>query len=150
MKKQIASHSQAETLAIAKRLTKYFLPGTVLALRGVLGSGKTTFVQGVASALGIPGPILSPTFNLFKIYRGPKGSLFHFDCYRLEGQKADLGFEEYLDADGIALVEWPEFFPGTLPDHTVTIHLTIQGENDRFLDVEAPAKWPGFKDALFQ
>lgn len=150
MKRQISSHSQAETLAIAQRLATYFLPGTVIALRGALGAGKTTFVQGVASALGIAGPIISPTFNLFKIYRGPKGSLFHFDCYRLEGQKADLGFEEYLDSEGVSFVEWPEFFPGTLPRHALTIRLSIEGETERRIEVDAPANWPGFKDAIFR
>ncbi len=111
--------SQEETIAFGKQLARDLLPGTVLALSGDLGAGKTTFVQGLAIGLGIMDPVQSPTFVYCNQYAG-KMPLFHFDLYRLKGEEdfLGLGFEEYLDAGGICAIEWPERIPSLLPKNT--------------------------------
>lgn len=84
-------------------------PAHVLTLRGELGAGKTTFVKTIARALGYAGDVTSPTFSLVQEYPTPHGMLYHFDLYRAQSveEVLDLGFEEYLDAGYLAVVEWP-------------------------------------------
>lgn len=127
--------SQEETVACGKQLAPSLPPGTILALYGDLGAGKTTFVQGLALGLGIADPIQSPTFVYFNHYRG-KIPLFHFDLYRLK--EADdflgFGFEEHLDAGGICAIEWPERIPSLLPKNTW--HLTFShDQKGRVLEI---------------
>ncbi|HZX49654.1 MAG TPA: tRNA (adenosine(37)-N6)-threonylcarbamoyltransferase complex ATPase subunit type 1 TsaE [Candidatus Paceibacterota bacterium] len=134
-KDPIYTHSTLETKALGALVAKSFLQGTketnravVLALEGELGSGKTTFVQGFAKALGIQENVLSPTFVIVREH----GKLYHIDCYRLssgEELKA-LGWDKMVSHPGsFVLVEWPENIRELLPPYTKTISFaTLEGE----------------------
>lgn len=104
------THSEEETLTLARGLAAGLRAGDVLLLSGDLGAGKTAFVRGLASGLGIdPGEVSSPTFTLIHEYRGGRLTLYHADLYRLERAAAeDLGLEETGAADGVLAIEWPE------------------------------------------
>jgi len=139
--KIIITQSAEETEKIASQLARTLKKGDVLALTGPLGSGKTTFVKGVAKGLGIRDFIKSPTFNLMHIHRG-RLPLYHFDFYRLEkSDLEDLGFVEYVyDSDGVAVLEWAERVEGELPSTTYRIALKALGGTSREILIESPHK----------
>ncbi len=100
-----------ETFDFAAEVAEGFPPGSILALHGDLGAGKTTFVQGLARALGVTRAVTSPTFTLASEYPLPDGAmLVHMDLYRLTDPMGlyDIGFQEYLDAGARIVIEWPE------------------------------------------
>ena len=132
--KEYRSKSAAETAAIAEELGRGAAPGTLLALKGDLGAGKTVFAQGVARGLGIGEAVDSPTFTILKIYEGGRLPLYHFDVYRLEDadEMAELGLDEYLDGDGLCLIEWAELVRDILPPGTK--YITIEREEDGDFD----------------
>ncbi|MDE6576209.1 MAG: tRNA (adenosine(37)-N6)-threonylcarbamoyltransferase complex ATPase subunit type 1 TsaE [Opitutales bacterium] len=100
--------------------------GDVVALEGDLGVGKTTFVKGIARALGVTEPITSPTFNIASIYSGTKVTLVHIDAYRLEvGMTIDI--LEYVMPPYVVVIEWPEHFQELKSTHRVTFSVDIEG-----------------------
>jgi tRNA threonylcarbamoyladenosine biosynthesis protein TsaE len=111
------SHSPAETEALGERWGRAASHGLVIALTGELGAGKTQFVKGLARGLGIPARVHSPTFALVKEYSGGRLKLFHLDLYRLETREqiAAAGLEEFLQPDGVAVIEWSERWFGKHP-----------------------------------
>jgi tRNA threonylcarbamoyladenosine biosynthesis protein TsaE len=104
------SHSPAETEALGETWGRAAQNGLVVALSGDLGAGKTQLVKGLARGLGFTGRVHSPTFTLVNIYTGGRLNLFHLDLYRLEtqGQILSAGIEEYLQPNGVAVIEWAE------------------------------------------
>ena len=106
------STNQNETIDLGYKLGKLLPQGSVVALKGDLAGGKTTFTKGIGKALNIKQIINSPTFNILKIYHGNL-NLYHIDAYRLENNSYDLGFDEY--DDGIKVIEWPEYYMSYLP-----------------------------------
>lgn len=104
------SHSPAETAALGETWGRAAQNGLVIALSGDLGAGKTQLVKGLARGLGFAGRIHSPTFTLVNIYTGGRLTLFHLDLYRLETKEQILsaGLEEYLQPQGVAVIEWAE------------------------------------------
>ena len=104
------SHSPAETEALGEKFGRAAERGLVIGLSGDLGAGKTQFVRGLARGLGIAGRVHSPTFTLVNEYGGGRLKLFHLDLYRLEtrAQILSAGIEEFLQPDGVAVVEWAE------------------------------------------
>jgi tRNA threonylcarbamoyladenosine biosynthesis protein TsaE len=100
----------AETEAVGAEIAAELQPGDVVLVRGELGAGKTTLVRGAARALGVTDPVTSPTFGIGHRYRGSQVTVAHLDLYRLAGleQEAPGLLEDYLTADSIAFVEWPE------------------------------------------
>lgn len=110
------SNSPKETENIAKMFAKSLVCGDVVTLDGDLGAGKTAFVQGLASALGVEDCVSSPTFTIVNCYNG-KVPLYHFDVYRIEesDEMYDVGFEEYVGGDGVAVIEWAEKISDILP-----------------------------------
>ena len=100
--------SSEETRRAGSLLAPLLLPGDVIALRGDLGAGKTTFVGGVAKALGTRDEVISPTFNIMKCYFDAKPALYHIDAYRLEGQMIEIGLDEAIEGDGVSFIEWPD------------------------------------------
>lgn len=128
------SHSVPETERIAGALAVTLPPGSVLALHGDLGAGKTQFVRGVVAALGgNPRMVSSPTFTLLNIYPTPRMPVFHLDAYRTGG--ADdfeaIGFPELLEQGGVVIVEWPTRVTALLPAHTVDVTITSVDETTR-------------------
>lgn len=123
--KRLVSTSPAETWQIAGDLIASLPRSAVIALHGDLGAGKTCFVQGIAKSLGIDKPVTSPTFTVINEYRGETRDLFHIDLYRLNSM-ADImaiGFEDYVNGDGITAVEWAERAGELMPASTVQVRI---------------------------
>ncbi|MCL4149967.1 UNVERIFIED_CONTAM: hypothetical protein GTU68_061584 [Idotea baltica] len=118
------------TNQLGELLGKAALAGEVIALVGDLGSGKTTLTQGVVCSMGYKEEVTSPTFSLVQEYRGGRLDVFHFDFYRVESEHEllDLGWDDYLDQDGLVIVEWPALFPHLLPEGTNWIQLSHENE----------------------
>ncbi|PYI52912.1 tRNA (adenosine(37)-N6)-threonylcarbamoyltransferase complex ATPase subunit type 1 TsaE [Paenibacillus flagellatus] len=106
--------------------------GTVVALDGDLGAGKTRFSQSVARALGVPGVVNSPTFTIIKEYEGERLPFYHMDVYRLSEEEADeLGLDDYFFGDGVTIVEWAERIRTLLPPDHLEIRIGHAGERVR-------------------
>jgi tRNA threonylcarbamoyladenosine biosynthesis protein TsaE len=142
------SHSSAQTQRLGMRLGDLLQGGELILLDGQLGTGKTTFTQGLAQGLGITENINSPTFILLKEYAGqpqpgiPMGAvshrrpdLYHFDLYRLDNpdEIVDLGFEDYFFSDGVSVIEWAEKAGSFWPEEHLNIRLKIMSETKRGL-----------------
>lgn len=134
----VVTASAAETQALARSLARVVEPGTVIALEGDLGAGKTTFTQGLAGELDAPEPVASPTFVLMRVYKG-RLPIYHFDAYRLEGshQLDDLDADEYLWGDGVCVVEWASRIADALPPDRIEVVLAHAGDDRRSITVEA-------------
>jgi tRNA threonylcarbamoyladenosine biosynthesis protein TsaE len=127
--------SPDQTRALGAALGRVLRPGDVVVLAGDLGAGKTTFAQGVASALGIEEPVTSPTFTIVQEYDGAI-PLVHVDVYRLEtiGELHDLGFEEIVDEARITLIEWGDMVAPALPTDRLSVRLELAvGDDERFI-----------------
>ena len=134
------SHSPEETMKIAARFAQKLRPGDVVAYRGGMGAGKTAFTRGVVSAFGDPDQVSSPTFALVHEY-ATQPVIWHFDMYRVENfdDLYSTGFFDYLEQDGILLIEWSENVEGALPEDTVRVAIHIPasgGEDDREISIE--------------
>lgn len=150
MKKvEIVSKSKEETIKIGELVASKLEPNFVILLTGDLGAGKTTFTQGVANGLGIKGKIISPTFNILKCYFNPKLNLYHIDAYRLEDNDKDIGLEEFIDGDGVCLIEWPKYISNLLPDEYLEIKISNLGDDNRKLEICANSeKYAGIAEIL--
>ena len=137
--KTVLTASRKETIAIAKSLGELINEPITILLRGELAAGKTTFVQGLAVGLDVTTKVSSPTFTIMKVYEG-RLTIYHLDCYRLEGISQDLGFEEYLNDDGVCVIEWPDFIINLLPRECIEIELMVTGENSREIQIKAAGK----------
>ncbi|MEY3607705.1 MAG: hypothetical protein RLZZ447_493 [Verrucomicrobiota bacterium] len=140
--KGVTTYHPAATRELAAEFARVLPPGTVLALHGDLGVGKTTFVQGLATGLGVTATITSPTFNLFTLHRGPV-NLVHLDAYRLSSAREfdDLLLEEFLSPPWILVVEWPERIAAALPPNALHLELKIQPDQSHHLRLRgAPAE----------
>lgn len=129
------------TIALAKKLAKVLLPHDIVTLTGDLGAGKTTFVGGIIHALGIKEDVISPTFNILKCYFGQKINVYHIDAYRLEEVNKDIGLEEYIEGDGIAFIEWPEFIKELLNVPHLEIKIKNLGDTKREFIFVAPNQY---------
>lgn len=120
-------------MSLGKRLGRLLSPGTVLALHGGLGAGKTTFTKGLSTGLGLADEVHSPTFTLVHEHRGTN-NLYHIDLYRLDGNEDELetiGFEEYLESDGVTVIEWAEKAQTFLPSERIDIDIVTTGASER-------------------
>jgi len=134
---EFLTNSPEETEAVGAALGKILKMGTVIAYRGDLGAGKTAFTRGLARGLGYVEPVTSPTYTIVNEYLGGRLPLFHFDMYRLRSSDDlwDIGWEDYLDRNGVCAVEWSENVADALEDAIlITIHKT--GENSRRIEIE--------------
>lgn len=127
------SNSEEQTEAFAAALGRELPAGSLLALGGDLGSGKTCFVRGLAEGLGIaPGRVRSPSFTLINEYSGGRLPLYHIDLYRVGAGDVDtLALREYLDGDGVCAVEWFERLGERTPH--LAVHFTFVAETTRRL-----------------
>ncbi|STO09297.1 MULTISPECIES: tRNA (adenosine(37)-N6)-threonylcarbamoyltransferase complex ATPase subunit type 1 TsaE [Exiguobacterium] len=128
----LITHSAAETQAVAEKLATLVKAGTVITLNGDLGAGKTTFTQGFGKGLGVKRNVNSPTFTIMKQYQG-RLPLYHMDVYRLEDTGDDIGLEEYIDGDGVAIVEWSDLIESSLPVERLAITIERIGDEERQL-----------------
>ena len=121
------SASSEETERAGARLAARLRPGDVVLVSGELGAGKTTFVRGALRALGVEGPVTSPTFVVGHAYDGRDGPVSHLDLYRLGGMEAeDPGLlDPFFAPDAIAFVEWPEQAPGAWPEERVAHRVAL-------------------------
>jgi len=132
MEYKVVSKSVEDTIEIAENLESEKFPGMIICLNGELGSGKTVFVKGFASALGITETVTSPTFNLVKEYNG-ESKLYHMDVYRLQGACENIGFDDYFDGKSISIIEWSELICDCLPKERLDINFVVVDENTRIL-----------------
>jgi tRNA threonylcarbamoyladenosine biosynthesis protein TsaE len=133
----IISHSPAETIEFGRQLAATLQPGTILALTGDLGAGKTCLVKGIAAGLGITQAVTSPTFTLVHEYPGGRLPLVHIDLYRLDQEREaiNIGIEDHLPGPGITVIEWAERIAGLLPTDTKRIRLSVVDETTRRIEV---------------
>jgi tRNA threonylcarbamoyladenosine biosynthesis protein TsaE len=135
---RVKSHSAAATEALGARVAERLQPGDVVVLSGEVGAGKTTLIRGACRALGIAGPITSPTFTIGQRYRGGRLPVSHLDLYRLQGLEGEdpALLEDYLSADGVAFVEWPAVGAGRLGRPALEIRLRHAGGESREVEIE--------------
>ena len=113
------TNNENETIDLGYKLGKLLNKGDVIALRGDLAGGKTTFTKGIGRALNVKSIVNSPTFTILKIHQGDM-PLYHIDAYRLEGNSYDLGINEY-EEEGITVVEWPDYYTEFLPKEYIEV-----------------------------
>ncbi|HEY7000347.1 MAG TPA: tRNA (adenosine(37)-N6)-threonylcarbamoyltransferase complex ATPase subunit type 1 TsaE [Candidatus Udaeobacter sp.] len=127
------SNSPAETEAVGRRLAEDVELGSIFALQGELGSGKTLFTKGFVAGLGSGGAVSSPTFTIVHEYRTGRLPVYHFDFFRVESHQSfeRLGFDDYFFGDGVSVIEWADRFPEFIPEQARWILFEIKSENQR-------------------
>jgi tRNA threonylcarbamoyladenosine biosynthesis protein TsaE len=136
---------EAGTAALAARLAAVARPGDVIALKGELGAGKTSFARAFIRALGGTGEVPSPTFTLVQLYELASATVWHFDGYRLRDPEEawELGIDDAF-AEGISLIEWPERFGALLPARRLEVALSPGATpSSRRAAIDAPGDWAG-------
>ncbi|MGC8595863.1 MAG: tRNA (adenosine(37)-N6)-threonylcarbamoyltransferase complex ATPase subunit type 1 TsaE [Candidatus Kryptoniota bacterium] len=130
------TRGEVETIALGEKFGNELRSGDFVAMYGDIGAGKTHFVQGVCRALNVKEVVNSPTFTIVNEYHG-KLDVYHIDLYRVSSLKEilDLGFEEYLDAGAVCIVEWAEKLNGIMPEKRYEVTMTIGGENIRNINI---------------
>ena len=124
------TYSEEETIELAQNIESEKFPNMVICLRGDLGSGKTIFTKGFASAMEVKEEVTSPTFNIIKEYLSGEMPLYHMDVYRLDGKVDELGIEEYFTKKGITIIEWADMIPDYLPDKRLEIKFKSSSEDE--------------------
>ena len=135
----LANHL-SDTERLGAKLAELLPDGSVVALIGTLGAGKTRLVQAVAEASGVPkNTVSSPTFVLIHEYEDGERPIYHFDAYRLEKESEfqALGADEYFDGFGLSFVEWADRVPGAIPPEHVRIEIEILSDEQRQFVISA-------------
>ena len=127
------SNSPLETQGIGRQFAQNLSAGSVFALTGELGSGKTQFVKGLVTGLGSDSAVTSPTFTIIHEYPGGRLPIYHFDFFRLEDRQsvARLGLDDYFSGDGVSVIEWADRFPDLIPANARWISFELKSENER-------------------
>ena len=136
------TNAPEETEALGEKLGKLLRPGTVLAYLGDLGAGKTAFTRGLARGLGCRETVTSPTYTIVNEYLGGRLPLFHFDMYRLASSDDlwDIGWEDYLDRQGVCAVEWSENVPEAMTG-ALTVRIEKLGDTVRRITIDGGAEY---------
>lgn len=142
MSKEKSYHIQSinDLPRVARQFIEDFGHRKVFAFDAPMGSGKTTFILSVLSAMGVEDAEGSPTYSLVNVYDSPMyGKVYHFDVYRLktEEEAYDIGIEEMLYSDGICFIEWPDKIQSLLPDNTIWSYIRRNDDDTRTLTVSA-------------
>ena len=135
--KKFITHSNEETVKLGEKLGNLLNKGDVVLLIGDLSGGKTTLTKGIGKALGVTRIINSPTFTIVKTYKGTKADLYHLDLYRLDGLNNDFDLEDYIETDGVCVIEWPHQVDELLPSEYINVSLAIKGLNEREITIDA-------------
>lgn len=132
------SNSAAETKALGSKFANDVGPGSVLALQGELGAGKTEFTKGLVEGLNSDVVVTSPTFTIIHEYSGGRLPIYHFDFFRLEDRERlnRLGLDDYFFGDGVCVVEWADRFAELLPDEARWIRFAIESDDQRRIEFE--------------
>lgn len=127
------TNSPAETRLLGERLAHLLQPGDVLLMLGDLGAGKSELTRGIAKGLGVTSTVASPSFTILNVYDEGRVPLYHFDWYRLNDVEElyEMGMEEYLGGDGVAVVEWPSQCPEAIPETCLEVRITPLSETER-------------------
>jgi tRNA threonylcarbamoyladenosine biosynthesis protein TsaE len=145
------THDAGETHALGRRLGALLRAGDLVVLDGELGTGKTVLAKGIAVALGITEPVVSPTFTVVREYEAST-PLVHVDVYRLDHVQElhDLGFDDLLGGEAVTVVEWGERVGTALPGERLRVLLELgDGDDDRRVSVEpAGLSWGARLDEL--
>jgi tRNA threonylcarbamoyladenosine biosynthesis protein TsaE len=134
---RVESRSAAETEAAGARIAERLRPGDVVVVSGELGAGKTTLIRGACRALGIEGPVTSPTFTIGQRYGGGRLPVSHLDLYRLESLEDEdpALLDDYLAPDGVAFIEWPALAEPGLQRPALKVRLRHAGGDSRAIEV---------------
>jgi tRNA threonylcarbamoyladenosine biosynthesis protein TsaE len=138
---RVVTHSESETAAQGEKLAPRLTRGDVVAVYGELGSGKTHLIQGICRGLGVKDHVVSPTFTIVNEYAAGGRSVYHFDLYRVASLReiVDIGFEEYIDGEGICLIEWAEKAAPLLPPRRYEITMAPGDDvNSRTIAIAPP------------
>ena len=132
------THNPIQTRSLAAELARSLKPNSILALYGVIGAGKTRFVQGLAQGLGVRALVNSPTYIIINEHADGRLPLFHADLYRLHSQDEviDIGLLEYFERGGVTVIEWAERAENLLPDTTLHIHIEPVGRLKRHIVIK--------------
>lgn len=132
------SNSPTETQGFARDLSCKLESGSVIALKGELGSGKTQFVKGLAVGLGSTAQVTSPTFTLVHEYRDGRLPLYHLDLFRIENRASleRITLDEYVFATGVCAIEWADKFPELVPQNALWVSFDATSETQRTITVE--------------
>jgi tRNA threonylcarbamoyladenosine biosynthesis protein TsaE len=135
----VYSASPEETIALGERIGRRLTRGSVVALKGGLGAGKTCITKGIARGLGIAEEVTSPTYTIISEYQGAL-PLYHIDAYRIGGDEEfeALGAEELLYGEGVSVIEWSERIPRSLPADAVEVELELTAREGRKIRISAP------------
>ncbi len=139
--KQFHTASPEETIELGKKIGSCLTGGEVIAYKGGLGAGKTTFTRGLAMGMGLDDNVSSPTFAIVNEYHGSgRLSLYHFDMYRICGGESleTTGFFDYMSEDAVIAAEWSENIEEELDEKTIVIRIEAEGENGRAITLIAP------------
>jgi len=130
---ELTVNSLADLPKTAQQLLDFAEDEKIFIFNGDMGAGKTTFIKTFCAVLGVADVVSSPTYSIVNEYVSPKGSVYHFDFYRIKNiQEAyDLGYEEYFYGDGICLIEWPELVAELLPENLVKVDISIVDDSQR-------------------
>ena len=117
--------NEEETKKFGEKLCEKLTAGSIVALTGDLGTGKTTLTKAIAAGLGVTDVITSPTFNIVKQYDSGRLPLYHFDVYRIGDvdEMYEIGYEEYFFGDGVCVIEWADLIEEIIPDDAVRIEI---------------------------
>jgi tRNA threonylcarbamoyladenosine biosynthesis protein TsaE len=132
----IKTLSVEETLELGYRLGNQLKKGDIICLNGDLGAGKTAFTSGIAKAMGIQGYITSPTFTIVNEYNAAV-PLYHFDVYRIvdSDEMYEIGFDEYIDGNGIIVIEWADSIKNIIPQNQISVRIKKTTENEDARDI---------------
>ena len=138
---KIESNSAEETFALGKQCGEKATAGQVYCLYGDLGGGKTVFTKGFAAGIGIKEPVSSPTFTILQVYDEVRLPFYHFDVYRISDPEEmyEIGFEEYIEGEGVCFIEWANLIEELLPAQYTEIHIDkdlSKGFDYRLITVE--------------
>lgn len=124
------TYSPEETAQLGRKIAQELKPGSICALSGELGAGKTALAQGIADGLGITDPVCSPTFTIVQVYEGGRMPFYHFDVCRISDleEMEEIGYEDYFYGNGFTLVEWAELIEGLMPSghQKITIEKNLE------------------------
>ncbi|MEI7906492.1 MAG: tRNA (adenosine(37)-N6)-threonylcarbamoyltransferase complex ATPase subunit type 1 TsaE [Bacteroidota bacterium] len=137
--KHIVTHNEEETIQAGEEFSRQLTAGSVVALVGDLGSGKTRFAKGISRGLGVKENVTSPTFTIVNEHPGGRLPLYHFDCYRLRtiAELDEIGYDEYIFGSGVCVLEWADMIEPKLPKQRFDIRCALGAdENERIITIE--------------